>query len=224
MLPEGQIGEKIRSFWREGKKSSVLSKIVNSLYKSLDNKINEINKIPTTEDVACREGCNHCCYVNVDLDPSELFYLKKQMQKNFTTQEKQKIKLNLEKIVTEIDKINENNQSRFDAHIPCGLMTDSGSCSIYEFRPISCRKHFSLDASLCKKDGSFIIQDGFIIAGKSHQDGLSEGNLYSELEQGPIELNSGLLMVLNDSTLEKKWLKGKNIFSDLKSKYASLNL
>lgn len=82
----------------------------------------------SNEFVACRKGCAHCCYQSIEISRLEAEYIEKQ---------------------TGISPADLTNPPRrdplsFSEKTPCPFLKQ-GTCSIYEFRPIICRIHVSLD-------------------------------------------------------------------------------
>lgn len=88
--------------------------------------------------VACGRGCNACCHYNVHLFPLEAELIEKR---------------------TGIKRSKGPNPSFDFTGIPCVFLRD-GQCSIYEVRPMVCRKHVALTntAYWCAPERSGSIQ------------------------------------------------------------------
>ena len=71
----------------------------------------------------CEKGCNYCCQIGVTVTTLEAKYIE--ANTNY--------------------KIKTNNQPRPDILSPCPLLSDTGMCSVYEFRPMNCRTFHALD-------------------------------------------------------------------------------
>jgi Fe-S-cluster containining protein len=86
---------------------------------------------------ACRTGCGHCCYVSVPITDFEAKWIGERI--NTTPAPiKQSIRRNL----TEVS-----------GKTPCHFLKDN-ACSIYEFRPLTCRIHmnFDIDNHWCRHE------------------------------------------------------------------------
>jgi Fe-S-cluster containining protein len=77
---------------------------------------------------ACRMGCGHCCYVSVPITDFEARYIGEKIN-TAPAPVKHSIRRNL----TEVS-----------GKTPCIFLKDN-ACSIYEFRPLTCRIHMNFD-------------------------------------------------------------------------------
>lgn len=84
--------------------------------------------------VACGKGCASCCHMNVSITGTEAERIAKASGRRMSN------------VVT-------NRRHPTDRHVgdPCPFLGEGGACSIYDDRPLSCRKHASFfeDASAC---------------------------------------------------------------------------
>ena len=78
---------------------------------------------------ACARGCGHCCHVSVPITQFEARY----MGENLGIQP------------VEINKSIKHQLNEYGSHTPCPFLKN-GECSIYEFRPLTCRMHMNFDA------------------------------------------------------------------------------
>lgn len=193
----------IRPMWAKGgKRPAVVSEIVEFVYKRLDKIIKGFSKMSNWESPACQQGCNYCCYLEVHAEPAEIFYLTNKLRKTLSLEKRQQLQSKLEetaKVIQGTDKI-----SRFAAKIPCALLAEDGTCSVYKYRPISCRSYFSTDVSVCQQDGSYKIHPSYISVGRAVYYGLAAANYYEGLEPYPVELNAGLAQALKTPDLERR--------------------
>jgi len=72
--------------------------------------------------VACRRGCDACCHYNVHLYPLEAEFIEKR---------------------TGLKRSREKNPPQDFTGLPCVFLRN-GECSIYDVRPMVCRKHVAL--------------------------------------------------------------------------------
>src|SRR4029077_3631014 len=96
--------------------------------------------------VACRAGCDHCCYQIVGVTPPEALAIFDHLSRTASDAE-------LEAISARVAEGHERTRGlstgeRFSPDHPCPFL-QSGRCSIYEVRPLACRGMNSLDADAC---------------------------------------------------------------------------
>lgn len=171
--------------------------------------------------VACKDGCDHCCYQSVGVTPPEAFAIANYLRQNLTQDE-------LGRTAAHISDCHERTQGlsaeeRFSPDYPCPFLSQ-GSCTIYEVRPLSCRGMNSLDAGECSarlrqpeeralfietgKGGRSFMEPirGFHAVSAGLQLALAE--LYA-LDMRPLELTAALQLLLTGSdTLVDEWLAG----------------
>lgn len=84
--------------------------------------------------VACGKGCSSCCHMNVGL----------------TQPEAERIGAAIGRKPVALASSVSHSLEQF-AGLPCPFLDRQGSCSIYEHRPLTCRKHasFFMDATHC---------------------------------------------------------------------------
>lgn len=78
---------------------------------------------------ACARGCGHCCYVPVPITEFEARYIADN--------------LNIKPV--EVSQSKRHSLKEFSGNTPCPFLKN-GECSIYEFRPLTCRMHMNFDA------------------------------------------------------------------------------
>lgn len=109
-----------------------------------------------SEYISCQKSCNVCCNLYVDVTAIEAEYIRRYVKNNFSSQEIEelinKIKHNI-KISPDHEQVMLDDTAKnkyYKAMNPCPFLSDDGGCSIYEARPVNCRKYavFS-DPDLC---------------------------------------------------------------------------
>lgn len=93
--------------------------------------------------------------------------------------------------------------------IPCALLTTDGQCSIYEWRPLSCRRWLSYDVKACETafkapsgEGEVPLDAGIFAIGIGIEDELVKKLAAKALDDTYCELNSGLIRALQSDDLE----------------------
>ncbi|WP_457334893.1 YkgJ family cysteine cluster protein [Rhizobacter sp. P5_C2] len=76
--------------------------------------------------VACEKGCASCCHMNVTITKAEADRLERAAGRRAAA----------------VDRSVHHDQGKF-VGIPCPFLDAQGACTVYEDRPLSCRKHGS---------------------------------------------------------------------------------
>jgi Fe-S-cluster containining protein len=182
--------------------------------------------------VACRAGCDHCCYQVVGVTPPEGLAIVDELRRTRTSEQLGVLTAH----VTELDEKARGlgSSARFSPDFPCPLLdVPSGRCTVYEVRPLSCRGMNSLDANECAtrlRDPAAraeFLASGF--GGHSYlepirafhaisagvQLGVSE--LY-RLDMRPLELTAALRVLLTGpGSVAEAWLRGEQPFASARS-------
>ncbi len=186
--------------------------------------------------VACRAGCDHCCYQSVGVTPAEALAIVDYLRATRSSAE-------LADLVHALAAARERNQGldskqRFSPEYPCGFLRD-GQCTIYPVRPLACRGMNSLDAEECRRmlydprERSEYLERGvgghsflepiqaFHAVSAGLQLGLSE---LHQLDMRPLDLIAAVHELLSGSaSLLEDWLEGKPAFSSARGGDSSEN-
>ena len=115
---------------------------------------------PFVRGSSCEKGCNACCYLIVDSAAIEAEMVRRYMEEHFDEEERlhvlKKIKEAKRHYPDSVSMDGEFPDALVEKHFalntPCPFLSSEGLCTIYEVRPINCRKHvvFS-DPVQCRK-------------------------------------------------------------------------
>jgi Fe-S-cluster containining protein len=189
--------------------------------------------------VACRSGCDHCCYQSVGVTAPEALAIFDHLR---ATRSKDELAAVREHVTQSYERTrNLSTLERFSPDHPCPfLAVESGQCTIYEVRPLSCRGMNSLDATECStrlRDPDAraeFLKVGF--GGHSYMEpirafhaisaglqlGLSE--IY-RLDMRPLDLTAALHLLLNgDEAISREWLEGRRAFEAARGGDSSASL
>jgi len=97
--------------------------------------------------LACREGCDYCCYLRVDISYHEASFIVEYIRDNFTEKQIADLRGQLKKHVDLVDDMTAEQHEA--TNVQCPLLVDS-RCSVYPARPINCRAYTSLDVQSCE--------------------------------------------------------------------------
>ena len=99
--------------------------------------------------VACRAGCDHCCYQSVGVTPPEALAIFDHLSRTLSDAELGRVAANVAAHRARTRGL--STAERFSPSHPCAFLdTASGRCTIYAVRPLSCRGMNSLDAGECE--------------------------------------------------------------------------
>jgi Fe-S-cluster containining protein len=98
--------------------------------------------------VACRPGCDHCCYQSVGVTPPEALAIFDHLSQTRSDAELAGLAARARARRAETRDLSA--AERFSPAYPC-LFLEAGRCSIYDVRPLSCRGMNSLDAGECER-------------------------------------------------------------------------
>lgn len=98
--------------------------------------------------VACRSGCDHCCYQSVGVTPTEALTILAHL---LETRDPEALEALRTRLVAFRDKTRDlDSRQRVSPDLPCPFL-EQHACSIYPVRPLSCRGMNSLDAEVCER-------------------------------------------------------------------------
>jgi Fe-S-cluster containining protein len=175
--------------------------------------------------VACKAGCDHCCYQVVGVTAAEALTIYAHLKRSRTPEE-------LERFAAHVAELYERargltSAERFSPAHPC-VFLEGKSCSIYAVRPLSCRGMNSLDATECENrlrdsdaraeflarghGGRCFVEpiQAFRAVSAGLQLGLAE--LY-HLDTRPLDLLTAMVLLLKDQpALASAWIAGEKPF------------
>jgi len=100
--------------------------------------------------VACRAGCDHCCYQSVGVTPFEALAIFDHLSGTLSDAELARVAAHVAAQRARTRGL--STTERFSPDYPCTfLQVETGRCTIYEVRPLSCRGMNSLDAGGCEQ-------------------------------------------------------------------------
>ncbi|HET9931856.1 MAG TPA: YkgJ family cysteine cluster protein [Polyangiaceae bacterium] len=97
--------------------------------------------------LACKAGCDHCCYQVVGVTAAEVLTIFEHLQRTRSAEERERIRARARQSYERGRGL--SSAERFSPEHPC-VFLEGGACSIYEVRPLSCRGMNSLDAAECE--------------------------------------------------------------------------
>lgn len=136
------------------------------IYKIADMGANQFAKY-----IPCKKGCGHCCHIYMDCTAVEAELIRDYVINNFKEEEIQNLKDLIDKTINEVpnykDILTLNNTNSVEVyskkHIPCIFFSEENTCSIYEIRPLNCRKFITFSDSINCEGGKNVVKPNISI-------------------------------------------------------------
>ncbi|MDB6166403.1 MAG: putative zinc-or iron-chelating protein [Lacunisphaera sp.] len=168
--------------------------------------------------VACRDGCDFCCRVPVDVQAHEVFFAANHIQVHFSPAALLEVidKLAAHRVRVAALAAGERATSRS----PCALLV-AGSCSVYAGRPEACRSHHTSDAAVCEAnmaDPAVNLSKVYIPALRARMFavmlGLDEAIEAAGYDERSYDFGSALHEALTNSLCLMLWMRRQSAFPD----------
>lgn len=186
--------------------------------------------------VACRAGCDHCCYQSVGVTPPEALAIFDHLSRTLSDGELERVAAHVAAHRARTRGL--STAERFSPDHPCAFLDVAGGrCTIYEARPLSCRGMNSLDASECEKRlrepaarAAFLAEG---VGGHSFMEPIRAFHAVSAgiqlgasqlhgLDMRPLDLGAALDLLLNGATeIPDAWIAGGSAFESARGADAS---
>ena len=167
--------------------------------------------------VACQEGCDSCCYNQVELTPPEALLIGHHIAQQFSEAEKDLLLARVARIIEIIAGMGQAESAARRREIPCPLLRNR-TCSVYPVRPLTCRAMHGLDRERCAAElrtgslaGSQYYAHPHEIA-VSVSAGLREGCRVAGLQSGAFNLTRALNDFFTQGNPVERWIMGEEVF------------
>jgi Fe-S-cluster containining protein len=156
--------------------------LLKETYLTFDDAITEFKKYSP-----CDKGCWHCCCSIVETAIIEAENIRKYVTENFSKDEVEQLSKRIYDISrfqpNSIQMSNEQVKTNYlKQSIPCPFLNSDYSCSIYQVRPITCRKHIVFSSKeLCENDGKVCMYESSIINDSMVNIAQISGNVYRQM-------------------------------------------
>lgn len=161
----------------------------------------------------CKRGCDYCCRGYVSATAPQIFAAARALRAQTTG-----YAAAVARIGTTADRVRGIDwQRRCRMHEPCPLLVE-GSCSIYAFRPLSCRGFVSFSVSACQRAFEGDTNGVEVPAVYGNVRSALESALRAALKHHRLcyesyELDTALERVLARPDAESAWLSGEDVFA-----------
>lgn len=187
---------------RENRNRVFAVRLVQHTQKEIDRVREQVENRGVRFD--CKKGCAICCRLEVQALPQELFRIARKLSDQ---PNRESIVAALAEHVETHRGITDKRQRKF-----CPFLVE-GACSIYESRPMACRKMVSLDVERCKQMGETVPGDPEMsYKSEAIMKGSQKAYARLKLPNEMHEMIASVLLALTDPTAEERWWNGEDVF------------
>jgi Fe-S-cluster containining protein len=187
---------------RENRNRVFAVRLAQSAQKEIDRVREQVEQRGVRFD--CKKGCAICCRLEVQALPQESFRIARKLGER---PDRESLIAKLSEHVEAHRGITDKRQRKF-----CPFLLD-GACSIYEFRPLVCRKMDSLDVERCKEMGETVPGDPeMFYKAEAVMTGTQKAYARLKLPNEAREMVASVLLALTDPSAEERWWKGEDVF------------
>lgn len=162
------------------------------------------------KDIACGKGCSYCCNSWVSATAPEVLLLASVIRDRGDADA-----VAWRAAITHgLDF-----EARGKRVSPCPLLTERGTCSAYDVRPLACRGAASTDSAACRRGYMALSGEGipvppfFILQRAGYAIAMRGAFKRAGLPHISYELNEALEVALSTPDAEARWLAGEDIFA-----------
>jgi Fe-S-cluster containining protein len=174
---------------------------------------------PASPPVACKDGCDHCCYQLVAVSVPEVMRIVDFLRERLAPEESAAIVQRLRAL----DNVTRGMTSKGRVGIPkpCAYL-DNHRCTIYPVRPLACAEFTSYNVQDCKrgkrigfKPNGVTHESAGMVAYISVQRGITTGlkRALPEADTEPLELIAASVVALDNPDAAAAWINGANSFT-----------
>ncbi len=224
--PQLLRGEKLRSWAHATAETTTATKlmaartaesVIERVHELHDGAQEAMGASPQRANRACHEGCPGCCHSMISATPPEVFAIVAWLRDQMSAAEIDAIRQRAEELA---DKSKTMSNTKYaESMLWCPLLDDHLSCEVYPTRPLGCRAWNSLSLEACH-DCYFVnhpcnkipLDDHAYEVGQGVRSGLSRGIEAAGLDGNSYELNSALVVALDNSDAVERWACGEEVF------------
>jgi len=141
------IQELCAEWFPEARDPARLTKAVVAFYRTLDDAIADAT-LRSHASVACRRGCNYCCYLEVRVRAHEALVAAAWIKANLRQDAIAAITARARDNAARTEAMGRDGRRKINMR--CALLGDDGSCMAYAVRPALCRKFHSTRLATCE--------------------------------------------------------------------------
>ncbi len=173
------------------------------------------DQIPESEQRkwACQSGCNSCCYLMVAVSAVEVLRLVARIPELLGAEGTKSLISNLERRLIRSRPL--STEALVETPMPCALLSEDGSCSVYAERPVICRGYYSFNRYACDDEDVPVVptDNRVLMMADGTRAGLRLACGDAGLGSRAYELNEALHRALTTDDALDRWLNGEDIFA-----------
>ncbi len=194
---------------------------VHSFYAYLNSFLSQFESLVDQQGqkIACRRGCDTCCFQSVFMSPIEAMYLAEKLRNQLSENQFQDI---LKRTKAKQEKTQSMSASEYLKYRhACPLLDEeTGSCIMHEFRPVACRIYLSGDLPSCIQQHKHPenpemfaqLYDLPLQTGRAYCEGFNQYFGGKDLEVQELKFEDALLIAMENPAIIDRWIKGETIF------------
>jgi Fe-S-cluster containining protein len=169
---------------------------------------------------ACCRGCDVCCALQVSATAPEIFLAARFLRLTAQAFAAHGVDFAKRLAAFQARVTGMDQQARFASRLLCPFVI-GGACAIYSARTLACRGHIAFDRAACEAVARGEEVEAPVSAAHKTVRALVQGALQAALRDraldwGASDFLAGLERALNDADAEARWLRGENVFEDLR--------
>lgn len=176
-------------------------------------------------DPACSRGCDTCCCLRVSATAPEIFLAARFLRLTAPAFARHGVDLGEKLGEAQVATAGKDQRERFASCLVCPFII-GGACAIYSVRTLSCRGHVGFDREACRAVAAGEDVEAPLSAAHGAVRSLLQSALQASLRDagldwGACEFLAGLDRVMQDEDCEARWLRGEQVFADLRDDAAT---
>lgn len=169
---------------------------------------------------ACVRGCSHCCHQRVELTAPEVFLIVRYLETASPEQ--------LSRLSAAAERhASLSSREHFSQQCVCPFLDVDGTCTIYDARPLACRRAHSLDVEVCRRLAEEPTLRVNIPTSEDLDWNLSaltlgyyEGLAHAGVPPHQYELAQAVALALRTEGAELRWRRGEEILASAMTRRA----
>lgn len=195
-------------------------------FRRLDQALEQTLHPGGHSSLGCREGCSYCCHYHVYVTAIEAFAIVEHVHETFAATDRLATIERLRRNVMTVKDMTV--EEHIHTNVACAFLSPSGSCSIYDARPLACRRHHSYEPETCKATfddpsqmGSHMQSRDRLLISSVQEWAHAIANKAEKLDPSLFEMNAALLEAFENTAALKRWRGGKVAFPNVRDRLAS---
>ncbi|WP_431258552.1 YkgJ family cysteine cluster protein [Roseateles chitinivorans] len=191
-------------------------------YKRVDAALASV-EIPDDLSLACGQGCSYCCNYHVHVSAPEAIAIAEHLRAKWRPERVAVAIESLAKNVASVQGLTEEEHTA--TNVRCAFLSPQDSCSIYDVRPVACRKHHSFDVEPCRvtfddptsQDAAPQSLERLAVAHGLFTSSVASMEIEG-MDAARYEMSAAVLEALTQPAAIKRWRAGKNSFPSGKNR------